>query len=125
MHKILIVDDEEHTRTLFSKVLGKENYELLFAEDGEAGLRIAEREAPACIILDYQMPVLNGADTLRRLRATAWGAHIPVIFATASSQTTMLSELEDDSVVLLKPINTQKLVAHVRRLIANTTAQST
>ena len=118
MHKILIVDDEQHTRNLFSKLLRKEDYELLFAVDGEEGLHMAESEAPACIILDYQMPVLNGADMLRRLRATEWGAHIPVIFVTASSQTQMLSELENDSLVLLKPIDTQLLLGHVQRLIA-------
>ncbi|MEO1645407.1 MAG: response regulator [Chloroflexota bacterium] len=124
MHKILIVDDEEHTRTLFSKLLRKENYELLFAVDGEEGLQLAERESPSCIILDYQMPILNGADMLRRLRATDWGAHIPVIFVTASSQTQMLSDLEDESVVLLKPIDTQLLLGHAQRLIANNTAPS-
>ncbi|MEO1166370.1 MAG: DNA-binding response regulator, partial [Chloroflexota bacterium] len=61
---------------------------------------------------------------LRRLRATDWGAHIPVIFVTASSQTQMLSDLEDESVVLLKPIDTQLLLGHAQRLIANSTAPS-
>lgn len=117
-YKILIVDDEEHTRNLFGKLLRDERYDLTFAVDGEDGLQLAESHSPVVIILDYQMPVMNGADMLRKLRATAWGAHIPVIFVTASSEVQMLTELEDDSLVLVKPIDTQRLLAHIEYFIA-------
>jgi DNA-binding response OmpR family regulator len=86
--RILVVDDEASIRDLVRDVLEEEGHEVLLADDGYAGLRMAERHAPDCIVLDVMMPGLDGHGVLRRLRASRGsrtGAAVPVVMLTAAS----------------------------------------
>jgi two-component system cell cycle response regulator DivK len=82
MKRILIVEDVELNRDLLVQLL-EEDYELLTAVDGAAGLELARREHPDLILMDLSLPVLDGWEATRRLKATQELRHIPVIALTA------------------------------------------
>lgn len=80
---ILIVDDEAQVREMFALRLRKEGYAVSQIEDGELGLSEALAMKPALIVLDVNMPHMNGFEMLKRVRASGqWGASVPVIFFT-------------------------------------------
>ncbi len=83
MTKVLIVDDAEENITLTSMVLEKEGYELVSATSGREALIKAQQEQPDVILLDIQMPELDGFEVCRRLKTEQDTANIPVLFLSA------------------------------------------
>jgi DNA-binding response OmpR family regulator len=83
--RILVVDDEPTVRALVRDVLEQEGHEVVLAEDGYAGLRLAESHRPDCVVLDVMMPGLDGHQVLTRLRASAGGLDLPVVMLTAAA----------------------------------------
>lgn len=83
MATILLVDDSEDNLTLTSLVLEKDNHSILTARNGREALRIAQQDNPDVILLDIQMPVMDGFEVCRRLKADSETANIPVLFLTA------------------------------------------
>lgn len=81
MHKILIVDDEESVRYSFKKLLREPAYRVLDAEDGFQAIAKVEEEAPDLVILDIQMPGLDGLEVLQRIKSLA--PKTPVLMITA------------------------------------------
>ena len=71
MKKILIVEDVEFNRDLLVQLL-EEDYELLTAADGAAGIELASREHPDLILMDLSLPVVNGWEATRRPRSSIW-----------------------------------------------------
>ena len=84
---ILVVEDNEKNRKLVRDVLIVKGYRLLETETGEDGLRLAREQHPALILMDIQLPGIDGIETLRRLRADPATAAIPVVAVTASAMT--------------------------------------
>ena len=82
MKKILIVEDVEFNRDLLVQLL-EDDYELLTAADGAAGIALAEREQPDLILMDLSLPVVDGWEATRRIKATAALRSIPIIALTA------------------------------------------
>ncbi len=83
--KILLVDDEPNVRRIASIALRKvAGFDVVEADGGIAALALAASERPDVILLDVQMPDIDGHETFRRLAATSETASIPVIFITAS-----------------------------------------
>jgi CheY-like chemotaxis protein len=82
MKKILIVEDVELNRDLLIQLL-EEDYELLTAEDGEAGLELAEHGQPDLILMDLSLPKIDGWEATRRIKANPTLQHIPIIALTA------------------------------------------
>ncbi len=76
---ILIIDDEALVRQLYSQKLELSGFAVLQADGGASGLSIALSEKPDLIVLDMLMPDMSGYDVLKKLRADAWGATVPVI----------------------------------------------
>ena len=70
MTKVLVIDDEKNMRTFLNLVLCEEGYDVLLADDGWIGLQRYRREHPDVILLDLNMPVLDGIAVLKILRAT-------------------------------------------------------
>jgi CheY-like chemotaxis protein len=81
--QLLIVDDNEQERTIFATYFQSVGASVLEAENGEAGLRMAMEHAPSLILLDLSMPVLDGWETLRLLKAEVRTHWIPVLALTA------------------------------------------
>jgi two-component system, cell cycle response regulator DivK len=82
MKKILIVEDVEFNRDLLVQLL-EDEYELLTAADGAAGIELAEREPPDLILMDLSLPVVDGWEATRRIKANAALRSIPIIALTA------------------------------------------
>ncbi len=88
MKKILIVDDQPEVCRLLQVVLRAEGREILYAETGEEGLKLARRQLPDLILLDVMMPGgMDGFEVARRLKADPATANCPVIAMTAKVQT--------------------------------------
>jgi YesN/AraC family two-component response regulator len=69
MKKILIIDDEKPTLSMFRLLLEAYGYEVLTAENGRTGIEIFERESPAVVFTDIKMPGIDGLEVLKRIKA--------------------------------------------------------
>jgi CheY-like chemotaxis protein len=83
MLKILLVEDNETNRDMLSRRLARRGYEVIIAVDGVEGLAMARAEAPHLILMDMSLPVLDGWEATRQLKAGASTRAIPVIALTA------------------------------------------
>ena len=83
MTKILLVEDNEMNRDMLSRRLIRRGYEVVLAVDGEKGVEMALSALPDLILLDMSLPVLDGWEAARRLKANPVTSHIPVIALTA------------------------------------------
>ena len=87
MAKILIVEDNEMNRDMLSRRLIRRGYTVVTAVDGEQGLVAAEAERPDLILMDMSLPVMDGWEATRRLKAESATQAIPVIGLTAHAMT--------------------------------------
>jgi CheY-like chemotaxis protein len=83
MAKILLVEDNEMNRDMLSRRLIRKGYEVVMAENGELGVAMAESEAPDLILMDMSLPIIDGWEATRRIKATPGTNGIPVIGLTA------------------------------------------
>jgi two-component system cell cycle response regulator DivK len=83
MAKILIVEDNEMNRDMLSRRLIRRGYEIVMAVDGEEGITAAKAENPDLILMDMSLPVIDGWEATRRLKAEPNTRRIPVIGLTA------------------------------------------
>ncbi|MEA3467170.1 MAG: response regulator [Thermodesulfobacteriota bacterium] len=84
MKKILLVDDEEGIQMLYREELEDDGYEVISAYTGEEGLQKFKDESPDLVVLDIQMPGMNGIETLRQMKMN--NPDLPVILSTAYSE---------------------------------------
>ena len=82
---ILIVEDNEKTRKLLRDVLQFKGYRTIEAEMGEDGVNLAMQHKPDLILMDYQLPGIDGIEVFRRIRNSPDTAHIPIVAVTASA----------------------------------------
>ena len=83
MPKILLVVDNEMNRDMLSRRLARKGYEVLIAVDGSEGLQMARAQVPALILMDMSLPVLDGWEATRQLKADDATKAIPIIALTA------------------------------------------
>ena len=83
MAKLLLVEDNEMNRDMLSRRLERRGYQVVIAVDGEQALSMARTENPALILMDMSLPVLDGWEATRRLKAHSDTKSIPVIALTA------------------------------------------
>ena len=83
MAKILLVEDNETNRDMLSRRLIRRGYEVMLAVNGEDGIEVARAQKPDLILMDMSMPILDGWEATRRLKADVGTASIPVIALTA------------------------------------------
>ena len=83
MPKILLVEDNEMNRDMLSRRLEKRGYTVAMAVDGSAGVAMAKSEMPGLILMDMSLPVLDGWDATRQIKADPVTAGIPIIALTA------------------------------------------
>ncbi len=117
--KILVVDDEPQIRRVLRATLSSEGYTIVEARDGEAALAEFRRERPDLVLLDMNMPGLDGLATCRELRA---GSNVPIIMLTVrSSEKDKVRSLDagaDDYVT--KPFSMEELLARIRAALRRT-----
>ena len=82
MAKILLVEDNEMNRDMLSRRLERRGHEVVVAVDGAEGLELARREAPALILMDMTLPVLDGWEASRQLKADQTTCAIPILALT-------------------------------------------
>jgi CheY-like chemotaxis protein len=119
MTKILYVEDNDDNIYLITRGLGRKGYDIIVAKDGEEGLAMARSEAPSLILMDLDLPVLNGWEATRRLKASPQTQHIPVIavsaHAMASDRERALAAGCDD--FFSKPVDLKGLVERIEALL--------
>jgi two-component system, cell cycle response regulator DivK len=120
MPKILLVEDNEMNRDMLSRRLQKRGYDVVLAEDGQQGVRLAQSESPALILMDMSLPVLDGWEATRQLKAASATRSIPVIALTAHAMTgdreRALEAGADDFDT--KPIELTRLLEKIEALLA-------
>ncbi len=83
MAKILVVEDNEMNLDMLSRRLERRGHEIVIATDGAQGVDLAQRERPALILMDMSLPVLDGWQATRQIKANPDLKHIPIIALTA------------------------------------------
>lgn len=83
MPKILLVEDNEMNRDMLSRRLERKGHQVLIAVDGQQGVAMAQSETPDLILMDMSLPILDGWEATRQLRATPETQTIPIIALTA------------------------------------------
>ena len=116
---ILIVEDNEKNRKLLRDVLQFKGYRTVETETAEEGIRLAQESRPALILMDIQLPWMDGITALRQLRADERTKEIPVIAVTASAMThsrEQILALGFDG-YQTKPISVNEFLETVRRVL--------
>ena len=123
MPKILLVEDNEMNRDMLSRRLERRGYRVAIALDGEQGVLMAGSEAPDLILMDMSLPVLDGWEAARQLKAAPGTRAIPIIALTAHA---MVGDREkaieagcDDYDT--KPVEFQRLLEKVEAILAKRT----
>ena len=107
---LLVADDEEDNRIIFRTILAHHRYDVSLASDGQEAVEQAKRHAPDLILMDLQMPVLNGWEATRLLKADPQTASIPVVAVTALDQTHAQLQEGGFCAYVRKPIAPKDLV---------------
>ncbi len=117
--KALIVEDDGNIAELLRLYLEKDGFEALIASDGGTGVRLAQDESPALVLLDIMLPVLDGWQVCKKIREFS---SVPIIMLTAKGETTdKVTGLElgaDDYIV--KPFEVKELLARVHAVLRRT-----
>jgi len=116
--KILVVDDAEFNRDLLLQLL-EDDYEVIMAVDGGEGVKKAEQEKPDLILMDLGMPVMDGWEATRKIKANSELKHIPIIAVTSHAM--VGDEIQareagcDD--YLPKPIDENELLRKIKKFL--------
>ena len=121
MSKILLVEDNEMNRDMLSRRLERKGFEVIIAVDGQQGVDMAGSESPALILMDLSLPVIDGWEATRRIKAAPATQSIPVVMITTKSQETdrIWGLRQGASQYLVKPVDAGELAAAVEAAIAN------
>ena len=125
MTKILLVEDNEMNRDMLSRRLERKGYAIAIATDGQQGVGMAIADLPALILMDMSLPVIDGWEATRRIKADARTKHIPVIALTAHAvqgdeQKAKEAGCDDYDT---KPVELPRLLEKMEALLQMRTAQ--
>ena len=119
MTRILLVEDNEMNRDMLSRRLERKEFEVIIAVDGQAGINMAASEAPDLILMDLSLPVIDGWEATRQIKANAATQSIPVIALTAHAmagdeEKALQAGCDDYDT---KPVNFQRLLGKIETLL--------
>lgn len=95
---ILIVEDETDLREAMAEAIRDAGFSVTTAENGEIGLKMALEQKPDLILLDIIMPIMDGHETLKRLRNDSWGRNVKVIVLTAMDDVANVAEAHEGDI---------------------------
>lgn len=121
MPKILLVEDNEMNRDMLSRRLERKGFTVVIAVDGEAGVEMAKTEQPELVLMDMSLPVLDGWEATRRIKASPETGGIPVIALTAHAmagdrEKTIEAGCDDYDT---KPIDLKRLLGKIQKLLTD------
>jgi twitching motility two-component system response regulator PilH len=116
--KILVVDDSATERHILGEILGKQGFEVTFAEDGEKGVEQSKLIKPDLIIMDVVMPGMNGFQATRAISKDPETQHIPIIICTTKDQETdkVWGVRQGAKDYVVKPIDAAELLGKIKAL---------
>jgi two-component system, cell cycle response regulator DivK len=120
MTRILLVEDNEMNRDMLSRRLSRRGFEVIFAVDGQQGVDLARTERPDIILMDMSLPVLDGWEATRRVKADDATRSVPVIGLTAhamSGDRERAIEAGCDDYDT-KPVELDRLIGKIERLLS-------
>jgi two-component system cell cycle response regulator DivK len=120
--RILVVEDQEDNRRIIRDLLASAGYEMIEATDGETGVRLAEAERPDLILMDIQLPGLDGHEATRRIKAAPELRAIPIIVVTsyALSGDDAKAMAAGCDAYVAKPFSPRQLLAKIREFLPET-----
>ncbi|MBA7511872.1 Alkaline phosphatase synthesis transcriptional regulatory protein PhoP [subsurface metagenome] len=126
MKKILVVDDEKDVLDLVRRVLIRGGFEVITASDGKEGLAKVYSEAPDLMILDINMPVMDGWQVCRKIRGDPLYKHLPIIMLTVRrTKTDQLKGLDiGGDEYITKPFSPTELIARVKTVLQRASGKS-
>ena len=113
--RVLVVEDDETARKQLAKVIRKEGYEVLEAEDGNAGLALFRKEAPEIVITDLKMPGVDGLEVMHTVRQLSSRAQIILVTAFGETETAVAALREGAMDYLKKPLDLEALTVALGR----------
>ena len=118
MTKILYIEDNEDNIYMFTRRLSKAGYDVIIARDGETGMSMVQSEQPSLILMDLDLPIVDGWEATRLLKASPATSHIPIIavssYAMAEEERRALAAGCDD--FFAKPVDMKALCARIETL---------
>jgi two-component system response regulator ResD len=118
--KILVIDDDRNILEMMTIALGRADFQVAVAADGDDGLRMFKADQPDLVIIDIAMPGIDGYEVTERIRGLDEGRGTPIIILTAHDQPVMrdyAQELGAD-LYMTKPVPPAKLLEQIRALLA-------
>ncbi|MBW1853643.1 MAG: response regulator [Deltaproteobacteria bacterium] len=116
MSKILIVDDEENIRLLYKEELEDLGYEVILASDGKEAIKKYDLQQPDLIILDIQLPGMNGIETMNIIRGKS--RDVPIILCTAYGEYKQDMKTWASEAYLIKSADLKELLSTVKKILA-------
>jgi len=119
MSVVLIIEDNEKNMKLARDVLQAKGYKTLEATSGEDGVKLARQHVPDLVLMDIQLPGINGIEAFKQIRADAKSARVPVVALTASVTPTDRSTINAAGfdAFVSNPINLKEFLDTVKRLL--------
>ncbi len=119
MSKVLLVEDNEMNRDMLSRRLERKGFDVVYAQDGNIAVNLASSEQPALILMDMSLPVMDGWEATRRIKADPGTKNIPIIALTAHAmagarEKAMKAGCEDYDT---KPVDFPRLLGKIELLI--------
>ena len=122
MTKIVIIEDDQVINQMYRMKFEAAGYDVATASDGEIGVSMAEKTKPDIILLDLQMPRMDGATALAKIRASKWGADTPVLILTNLGEEEAPSELKSlkvHSYIVKAELTPSQVVERVKAALDN------
>lgn len=117
MTTILIVDDEYLIADILGYAMEDEGYMVVKASNGRRGLEVLDRERPELVITDFMMPIMDGLEFARAIRARASSVDLPIILMSGAQGSVGRSSPELFAAVFDKPFDINQVIAKVKELI--------
>ena len=117
--RILVVEDQEDNRVILRDLLSTAGYQLIEATNGQEGVELAQKERPDLILMDIQLPVIDGYEATRRIKGDAALGAIPIIAVTsyALSGDEAKARMAGCDGYVTKPFSPRQLLAKVRQYL--------